>query len=297
MSLRKSQDSLTFTGERIVTSINEYWTLEHLHRYALVKELIIGKKVVDIASGEGYGSNLLAEHALSVIGIDISKEAIEHSNSKYKRNNLSFIQATAIQMEIPDSSVDVLVSFETIEHHSEHEKMMCEIQRVLKEDGILIISSPDKRSYSDITGYKNPFHIKELYLEEFESLIKKYFSYTLVLFQKSSVASLISSNSVNNKIVKEYNGNFEKIYENEKIQNPVYNICIASMQSLPIDKIKFDSFFYNEELNNFYFNLHKNYEDLKYENDILLKKVNSNTYKLARIISYPLRILKKIEKR
>jgi ubiquinone/menaquinone biosynthesis C-methylase UbiE len=292
MSLKNSKPALQHTGERIVTSINEYWALEHLHRYALVKELAAGKCVLDIASGEGYGSNLLADAALSVVGIDISKEAVDHAREKYKKQNLRYEYGSATQMNVPDSSVDVLVSFETIEHHDQHEEMMLEIKRVLKDDGIVVISSPDKRTYSDIPNYKNPFHVKELYTHEFESLMKKHFEHTLMLYQKSCVASIISSNTQNNSAFKEYNGTFEKVSEHEKIQNAVYNICIASAVPLPCQKINFESFFSNEALNKFYFELLTNYSVVKSQNDILLNKVNSSSYKLGRLVSYPYRMVK-----
>ena len=95
---------LEFTGERIVTRINEYWTLEHLHRYAIVKDLVVGKKVLDIACGEGYGSNILAIYASSVIGIDISTETVKHAANKYKRSNLRFQQGSATYIDLPEKS-------------------------------------------------------------------------------------------------------------------------------------------------------------------------------------------------
>jgi len=63
---------------------------------------------------------------------------------------------------------DLVVSFETIEHHDEHEQMLAEVKRVLKPDGMAIISSPDKAIYTDKPEYHNSFHVKELYREEFE---------------------------------------------------------------------------------------------------------------------------------
>ena len=77
---------------------------------------------------------------------------------------------------MPDARVDFVVSFETIEHHDQHLQMMMEIRRVLRPDGVLIISSPDKHEYSDVPGFKNEFHVKELYLSEFVDLLSSHFS-------------------------------------------------------------------------------------------------------------------------
>ncbi len=166
---------LSWTGERYIPEVQGEIELEHTHRYLLAKKISENKRVLDIASGEGYGSALLAEVATSVIGVDISAEAIDHASKKYTSKNLRFILGSCTNIPLDDNSIDVVVSFETIEHHDKHHEMMREIKRVLTPNGILFISSPDKLEYSDKFNYKNPFHIKELYRNEFEDLLKKYF--------------------------------------------------------------------------------------------------------------------------
>ena len=125
-----------------------------------------GKIVLDIASGEGYGSNLISYYAEKVYGVDISESAIENAKLKYTRSNIEFLKGSTSNIPMPNNSVDVILSFETIEHHDEHHQMMQEFKRVLKTDGVLILSSPDKLNYSDKTGHNNPYHIKELYKDE-----------------------------------------------------------------------------------------------------------------------------------
>ena len=71
--------------------------------------------------------------------------------------------------------------------------MIQEVKRVLKEDGILIISSPNKLNYSDKPNYNNPFHIKELYTEEFLVLLKKYFKHVELHGQNIISGSVIKS--------------------------------------------------------------------------------------------------------
>ena len=150
--------------------------LEHLHRYHWAAQFSRGKRVLDIACGEGYGSEILARSATHVIGVDLSEDAVVHASRKYRRNNLEFLVGSCDRIPVPDGRIDLVVSFETIEHHDRHQEMMREIKRVLYPEGILIISSPDKYVYSDIPGYKNEFHVKELYAREFEALLKEHFA-------------------------------------------------------------------------------------------------------------------------
>ena len=79
---------MKFTGERYMPSEAGRIRMEHYHRYALLTDLVVEKKVLDVASGEGYGSYLLADHASTVVGVDISLEAIGHAKEKYKKENL-----------------------------------------------------------------------------------------------------------------------------------------------------------------------------------------------------------------
>ena len=185
--------ALSWTGERYLTEIRGDIELEHTHRYVLARNLAIGKDVLDIASGEGYGSALIAEKAKNVIGVDISNEAIAHAKLKYRKDNLRFLEGSCSRIPIADHSVDLVVSFETIEHHDEHDEMMLEIKRVLRPKGILLISCPDKLEYSDRPNYSNPYHVKELYKDEFQGLIKKYFKNCQIEGQKIIFGSAIFS--------------------------------------------------------------------------------------------------------
>lgn len=157
---------MDFTGERYIPSLAGQIKYEHLHRYALCLEFVSGKAVLDIASGEGYGSALLARVAQSVVGVDIDSECIRYAKQKYNNPKLNFLLGSCESIPLDNKSVEVVTSFETIEHHNKHEEMMLEIKRVLKPGGLLIISSPDRLNYSDKQNYSNPFHVKELYYDE-----------------------------------------------------------------------------------------------------------------------------------
>jgi len=207
-----------WTGERLETFIHTRDTIEHLHRYAIVTNYIKGKIVLDIASGEGYGSNLMSNEASFVYGVDIDERTVQLAKEKYQRNNLKFSCGSASKIPIEDNSIDVVVSFETIEHHDKHDEMMLEIKRVLKPNGLLILSSPDKLYYSDKRNFKNKFHVKELYKEEFEQLVNKYFNKVQLLSQ-----SYINGNSI--------------IQKSEITQPEFYTGSFASVAPVAVDAL------------------------------------------------------------
>ncbi len=184
--------NLPFTGERFTPEcVREIW-YEHMHRYVAIRQLIAGKRVLDMACGEGYGSHMMSRHAAQVTGMDISDEAISHARDRYaSTENLSFAQGSVTAIDAADDSFDVIVSFETIEHLHEQEQMLSEFDRVLTADGMLIISSPDKATYSDAVGHDNEFHVRELYRDEFESLLDRHFPARLMYAQKLMFQSVI----------------------------------------------------------------------------------------------------------
>lgn len=277
---------LEWTGERLVTQIDNPAVIEHLHRYAIALDLLEGNHVVlDVASGEGYGCNLMAGKASAVYGVDISKEAVSHANEKYGNSKCKFTVGSTSKIPHQDHVFDVVTSFETIEHHDEHEQMMLEISRVLKPNGICIISSPDKLNYSDKPQYKNPFHVKELYKEEFVMLMKKHFKHVTVLGQVSGFYSVVAVEGPNNGFA-EYAGNFTQLQSLPSITLPVYNMIIASngeMRALPASVFKAENVLQNinDEWN----------ERYQKKNDQVNELLNSKTYKVGNIIVSPLRYL------
>jgi ubiquinone/menaquinone biosynthesis C-methylase UbiE len=166
-------------------------TFEHLHRYALALPYASGKTVLDIACGAGYGSALLAKTAAAVTGVDIDTATVQAAAERYQAPNLQFRQGSITSIPLPEDSFDVVVSFETLEHLAEHDQMLCEIRRVLRPGGLLVISSPDKEYYTDVPQYHNPFHVKELYKEEFRRLLQQYFPHVQLLTQQSFTGSVI----------------------------------------------------------------------------------------------------------
>lgn len=165
---------IPFTGERFVPGIAGEIAYEHWHRYAFASRLVGQKRVLDVACGEGYGSALLARTAAEVVGVDVSPEVIDHARSTYPGvANLRFDSGSATALALADASVDVVVSFETIEHlpRAEQVLMLAEIARVLSPGGFLMLSAPNPVEYSQARDYRNPFHLHEPSREELGSLL------------------------------------------------------------------------------------------------------------------------------
>lgn len=186
---------MDFSGERFIPdkSAEKEIEVEHMQRYSSLHNVVKDKIVLDAACGEGYGAMSLAASAAKVIAIDISEETIKHARNKYSRDNLTFYRASIADIPLDDKSIDIVVSFETIEHvNSETQtSFMNEIKRVLKDEGILIISTPNKEIYSDLFSYSNPFHIKEFYKKEFSEFLRNHFKHVRFYFQKFEIVSLL----------------------------------------------------------------------------------------------------------
>ncbi len=225
-------ENLDWTGERLVTDVEGVLGVaEHLHRYAIACEMVAGKSVLDIASGEGYGSHLLSKNADSVIGVDISEEAVEHANRKYAlKGNLSYRVGSASAIPLEDNAVDIVTSFETLEHTTEHDAFMQEIKRVLKPGGMLIMSTPDTDLYKPHDP-NNPYHVKELTTDEFELLIAKYFQNSVLLNQRSVIGTLVQPVHKSAAGFKSFSGKYSDVREGYGDDlfygKPLFNICIA----------------------------------------------------------------------
>jgi len=186
-------EPLAFTGERFVPGVKgEIW-VEHWHRYHFAKRWVEGKRVLDVACGEGYGSALLARSAAQVTGVDVSEEAIAHARAAYGRlANVRFERASCTELPLADASVDVAVTFETIEHIAEQEAFLGELTRVLAPEGVLVLSCPNRAEYTDRRGFENPFHVKELYRAELAQLLAARFAESLWYGQRPTFFSLIA---------------------------------------------------------------------------------------------------------
>jgi SAM-dependent methyltransferase len=182
---------LEWSGERLTTAVGGQIEIEHLHRYIMARDFCRKLDVLDVASGEGYGTALLAQVAKSAIGIDISAEAADHAASQYRSPNLRYLQGDARKIPLADESVDIVTSFETIEHFYEQDEFLAEVRRVLRPGGRLIVSSPDRDIYSPPGGIANPYHKRELSRSEFETLLGCYFSHIRLVCQRPMLGSVL----------------------------------------------------------------------------------------------------------
>ncbi|HHI80829.1 MAG TPA: class I SAM-dependent methyltransferase [Planctomycetes bacterium] len=167
-----------FSGERFIPGVDPDLEAEHLARYQFVFPLAEGARVLDAGSGEGYGAALLARVASEVVAIDVDPRAIEKAKQKYPLSNLHFqlVEADA-DYPFPEKSFDLVSSFEVIEHIHGWEKYLEGIAKVLKDDGVLVISSPNRPYYREERGEINPFHVHEFDLEEFREVLGRHFPY------------------------------------------------------------------------------------------------------------------------
>jgi 2-polyprenyl-3-methyl-5-hydroxy-6-metoxy-1,4-benzoquinol methylase len=188
---------LDYTGERMVpgkVDPETFW--EHVYRYRFARPYVRGRRVLDIACGEGYGSKgMLMAGARSVIGVDVSVDAVAHAKATY---GVDARMGNAENIPVDDGSVDVVVSFETIEHLPNPLRFIDKCARVLSRQGVLVISTPN----SDVYGRGgNEFHCSEMTELEFTTALRRRFlaialySQSVTWAKSGTVRSWASSNS------------------------------------------------------------------------------------------------------
>jgi len=184
---------LEFTGERYIPGQGgAQMAYEHLHRYLLAMRWAKGKLVLDVATGSGYGAGLLASVARCVCAIELDWNAVIHADrTGFSSANLFFVQGDATRMPLLTGSVDLVVAMEILEHVAEQETLVCELARVVRPDGAVLISTPNKASYSDARNYKNPFHVHEFYRDEFIALLGRHFPHVRLMHQQVRAGSLV----------------------------------------------------------------------------------------------------------
>jgi SAM-dependent methyltransferase len=227
---------LDFTGERFTPEcLREIW-YEHWHRYVFARAFASGKRVLDAACGEGYGSALLAGVAASVVGIDIADQAITHARDRYgDRANLRFARGDCTALDVAPASFDLIVSFETLEHVAAQEALIGGFARALADDGVLIVSSPDKRSYSDVSGFRNEFHVRELYRNELLALLEPHFPFVHLYGQKLLFQSTIWSLDGAAQTVASATAAADHEPQPGLDYDPLYFIAICSKRAISMD--------------------------------------------------------------
>jgi len=166
------------SSERQIDDSVSPWWGEHLHRYEEALKLIQGSNlfILDIACGSGFGSNFLASKGHTVIGGDISEETISECKKKYQKINLNFETLNGVDLPFENEKFDVVTSFETIEHTTQYLEMLSEFRRVVKKDGLIIISTPNFIINSPNGVLINKYHTQEWIYEELSELLNSVFS-------------------------------------------------------------------------------------------------------------------------
>lgn len=157
---------------------------EHVMRYSFATPYIRNKVVLDVACGSGYGAYLLANKgATKVYAIDRDLKTIQYAQQRYAHSRIRYQRASASHIPILTNSVDIITSFETIEHLRNGSQFLRELKRVLRPNGLAIISTPNKTySIED-----NPFHYREYTAREFYMVLNKFFPGNIILYGQRPV--------------------------------------------------------------------------------------------------------------
>jgi 2-polyprenyl-3-methyl-5-hydroxy-6-metoxy-1,4-benzoquinol methylase len=170
---------LQLTGERTLPDVpaENYWYRRHLVVYEWIARRAYGASVVDMACGEGYGANVLAEVAREVVGVDANPEAYEHARLRYGRANLKYVR-DLVETYRPARPVDVVVFLQTIEHLQDPGGVLGHYRSILAPGGVVYVSTPNVLTLAPKGADRsdNPWHVHEYRAQEFEQLCKGTFA-------------------------------------------------------------------------------------------------------------------------
>ncbi len=165
------------TGERILLEKETPLMIaRHLRAYQYALDYCSGKFVLDIGSGDGYGSHYLSGVAKSVTGLDYSAEVVQYARSKYPKANLNYRQLDVKNLHTISDKFEVICCFQVIEHLADTESFLKNIRVLLTANGIFIVSTCNiKDSSPGQSTPANKFHVKEYTFQEFKDLLEKYY--------------------------------------------------------------------------------------------------------------------------
>jgi 2-polyprenyl-3-methyl-5-hydroxy-6-metoxy-1,4-benzoquinol methylase len=167
---------LKLTGERTLPDVPEenYWYRRHVAVYEWIAPRMRGLRAIDMACGEGYGSELLARSAASVVGVDANPEAHEHARLRYTRANLRFLRDLVMSFS---EEADAVVFLQTIEHVEQPVAVLEHFRSLVGERGVVFVSTPNVLTLAPKGAPRsdNPWHVHEYRAEEFHALCRSCF--------------------------------------------------------------------------------------------------------------------------
>jgi SAM-dependent methyltransferase len=175
---------LELTGERTLPDVpaENYWFRRHLAVYEFIGARVAGSRVIDMACGEGYGSEVLSRSAASVLGVDANPETYEHARLRYRRQNLRF-ERGLVDCHGEPAGYDVVAFLQTIEHVHDPVAVLKHLRSILAPGGTAYISSPNLLTLAAPGAQKsaNPWHLKEYRADEFQALCSGVFGHVEML--------------------------------------------------------------------------------------------------------------------
>lgn len=217
---------LEFTSER---------SHRYLHRYLFAQQFCRGKRILDIASHEGSGTRLLSDVAQSAVGVDISPTATDRATQRYGREGLEYQTGDCLAIPARDDDFDVVVSFGTIEHKTPPDEFLAEVRRVLRPDGILVMSSPDCDSHPPGNQETTRPDLQELDASGFRTRITREFQRAVFADHKASSVSLMAPNEGSARRITSFIQSADgQIERHHAIAKALCVICVASNGDLPV---------------------------------------------------------------
>jgi 2-polyprenyl-3-methyl-5-hydroxy-6-metoxy-1,4-benzoquinol methylase len=168
---------LALDGERTLPDVPEenYWFRRHLVVYEWVARRVAGLRVIDMASGEGYGADVLARRAAAVVGVEANPDAFEHARLRYVRDNLRFERG---MVEVYAEPCDAIVFLQTIEHIQDPDAVLEHFAAMLAPAGAVFVSTPNVLTLAPPGASRsdNPWHVREYRPDEFRALCAAHFA-------------------------------------------------------------------------------------------------------------------------
>lgn len=163
------------------------WWGEHCSRYRYAAAHVSGRMVLDVATGSGFGADMLArEGAALVVGCDLSVSEVMAARSTFRSPRIHFVPGDATRLPFQSAAFDVVASMETLEHIADGRGFLLEIRRVLRPGGVLVLSTPNAAVTANYA--RNPFHVREYVRDELEALLKRHFETVAIVGQTLSSA-------------------------------------------------------------------------------------------------------------